>query len=709
VPLADISDPDLIPDAIQRALNLPRAPRLESAEQVVQALAPNRALLVLDNFEQLAETGVPVVWTLLERCPGLICLVTSRQRLDLAGEREVPVSALAVPSVPGTPERLVEFPSVSLFVDRAQMARPDFQITRDNAAAVAAVCQRLEGIPLAIELAASWAGVLTPSQMLSRLEERLTFLESRRKGGPGRQRSLRDTIEWSYRLLTPEQQCFFARLSVFRGGWSLEAAEAVCEEPLALAQLQGLQERSLLVAEESGSQIRFRLLEILREYAWERLLESGEAGAVCERHLAYYLVLAEGASSRIGGAEQAAALAQLETEHDNLREALRLSVTSRVAGGESASLLSVPKEAGLRLAVALTPFWEVRGYLTEGRKWLEMLLARSGEASDFWRAKTLEAAGTLAWQQGDYASARTFFEQSLTLFRSWGEKQGIAEALHGLGVVAERQADYATARALLEESIAIKRKLSDRSGLAASLNTLANVLADQSAYASARALYEESLLLRRELQDRRGIASSLNNLAIVALEQADYAEARTLLEESLAIRRALADMRGIAICLNNLGDLAWRGGEIATARPLYEEALTIRRQLGDKRGVASSLVHLANLAAIRDDLASAGSLYAESLSILRELEDKRGITGCLEEIAALAARQDRLEPAARLFGAAERLRETMAAPLPPVEQADYDRKIASLRSALPPDVFAVSWRAGRDMSLAEAVELALTK
>lgn len=656
VPLADIDEAELIPDAILRSMGSPRDPALDADEQLGQSLGEAQALLVLDNFEQLAEDGAPAVWSLLECCPGLTCLVTTRQRLGLAGERVIPVSPLAVPAAPGTPERLLEFPSVSLFLDRAQMARPDFQITRDNAAAIAALCERLEGMPLAIELAAAWAGVLTPSQMLSRLEERLSFLESRRKGGLTRQRSLRETIDWSYRLLSPEQQRFFARLSVFRGGWSLEAAEAVCDDPSAVVHLQALQERSLVIGEEEGAQIRFRLLEMLREYARERLEESGEAEAVRRRHLDFFLDLAEGAGEQFGGTDQRATLALLETDHDNLREALRLCVDSPAA-----------REAGLRLAIALTPFWEARGYLSDGRRWLRMLLDESGEVSEPWRARALSAAGTLAWQQ----------------------------------------ADYAAARASLEESVAVWRKRGERREVAAPLNTLANVLADQSDYASARSLYEESLAIRRELEDWRGVAASLNNLAIVALEQGNETAARPLLEESLAIRRELADMRGIATCLNNLGDVAWRGGDLTAAGPLYEESLAIRRQLGDRRGVASSLSHLANVTVAAGNSATAESLYAESLAILRDLGDRRGMTACLEEVARLAIRQGRPEPAARLFGAAEQLRETMRAPLPPVEEARHESEMAALRSLLPADTFESLWRAGRVMNLEAAVELAL--
>lgn len=756
VPLADVTDAEQIPDALLSVLRLPRSANQEPLEQLAQALDQHPSLLILDNFEQLAETGTPFVWTLLERIRTLICLLTSRQRLDLTGEREFPVQPLPVPTMPTAPERLIEFASVRLFVDRAQAARADFQVTQENAEAVAALCERLEGIPLAIELAAAWAQALTPSQMLARLARRFEFLASRRKDLSARQRTLRATIEWSYRLLTPEQQRFFVRLSVFRGGWTLAAAEAICTEPLDY--LRQLQERSLLVTEEANSEMRFRLLEALREYAWDRLSEVGEDEAVCNSHRDYFLALVEAARPKMQGPEQAVTLEAIEVEHDNLRAALQFSVKELTyrddlpnrsfASDAWSSSPDVQRaaELGLRLAVALAPFWEVRGYLSEGRKWLEALLAGSGDAAVSWRAKALEAAGRLAWQQASYLSARTLFEESLALFRQSGDVQGIADTLHDLGILAEEQGDYVAARAFLEESLEIKRRLGDQRGIAASLNSLANVVTDQGEYACARPLYEESLGLRRALEDQRGVASvltnlglmlyeqadyataralhteslalyralgdrrgitaSLSNLAIVAQEQGDSVEARALHEESLAMRRELGDQRGIAISLNNLGDLARREGNITSASALYHEGLALRRQLGDKRGVASSLAHLGNLAAVQGDSVSARSLYLESLTIRWELEDKRGIAECLEKFAGLiAARQP--QRAARFFGAAESLRETIDTPLPPTEQAAYDRDVMAVRAGLSEADFKEVWQEGRALPLEEALAYAL--
>jgi len=404
VPLADLIDARLIPAAILGTLCPNTSTRSEALEEVVAALANRPTLLILDNFEHLVESGAALVKTLLECVPTLTCLVTSRQRLGLEGEQEFPVAPLPTPSAPGTPERLLEFASVQLFVDRAQLTRPDFQVTARNAADVAALCDRLEGIPLAIELAAPWIQSLTPAQILSRIERRFDLLVSRRRDIGPRHVTLRAALEWSYRLLSPELQRFFARLSVFRGGWTLETAEAVCgnaevweygsqaptqppshtSTPHLLARLQA---HSLVVAEEAEGGMRYRLLETLREYANEQL-SAAERERLARRHAAYYLELAENTKAKGAGAEQAEGLARLEEEHDNFRAALEWALASE-------------PEIALRLTVALWRFWYVRGYLNEGRRWLEEALSRSEDGPESIRARSmrrawwLEARGTM--------------------------------------------------------------------------------------------------------------------------------------------------------------------------------------------------------------------------------------------------------------------------------------------------------------------------
>lgn len=448
-PLADITDPRLITGAILDALCVPRAPETDPLEQILKTIQGKAFLLVLDNFEQLVEEGAAILWTLLERAPTLVCLVTSRHRLDIGGEREYPVIPLPVPTMPGTPERLMEFASIRLFLDRAQAARPDFQITRENAATVAALCERLEGMPLAIELAAAWVGTLTVSQILVRLAHRFDLLTSRRKDLSARHRTLRAAIEWSYRLLPAELQPFFVGLSVFRGGWTLEAAEAVCAEPRALEYLPQLRERSLILAEETPSGMWFRLMETLREYAGEQLSEETRK-TLKTQHLRFFLRFATEAQSHLHGPEQARWLEALEQQHDNLRAALEWSRE------EPAHIAD-----GLRLASHLHFFWHVRGHLAEGYRWLTDLLGSyeaihvpsPSEPMDLHLlAASWQGAGELAYAQAHLPAARKNLEAALALWKQTPERKGVADTYCFLGLVTDQE-NHVQATALYAEAL----------------------------------------------------------------------------------------------------------------------------------------------------------------------------------------------------------------------------------------------------------------
>jgi predicted ATPase/DNA-binding SARP family transcriptional activator len=717
VPLAGLSDPQRIVDAVLGALRLLRSPSVEPLDQIEEVLSRQPSLLVLDNFEHLVEQGASVVQALLERLSSLKCLVTSRQVLGLSGEREFVVSPLqtpagalgagahrptpdagvgAPPSAPLGLEQLSMYESVQLFIDRAQIVKPDFQVTNRNAAAVAELCNRLEGIPLALELAAARAQVLTPGQMLHQLAHRFEFLVSRKRDGAKRHQTLHAAMEWSYRLLQPELQRFFARLSVFRGGWTWEAAEAVCEEPLALDYLAQLRECSLVVAEEVGEETRFGMLETLREFGQEYLEASGEMPRVRQQHADFFHGLAEEAVPKLRGSEEMAWLDRLEREHDNLRSALEW------LGAQGQG------EAGLRLGGTLWRFWEIRGHWTEGRERLAGLLAlREAEAGTAARAAALQGAGWLALRQGQYGTAQALLEERLAIHRELGNKGDIASSLSSVGIAAGLQGEYGAARALHEESLAIKRELGDKSAIAASLNNLGMVAWDQREWDAARAFYEESLAIRRELEDKGGIASSLNNLGIVAHDQGDYGKARALHEESLAINRELGDQRGIAASLYQLGDVASGEGEYGTAHTRYEESLAINRELGNKRDIAGALGSLGSVAQAQGDHGLARALFEESLAMNRELGSQRGIVSDIERLAAVALAQAQSERAARLLGAAEGLREALGAPLPAAERAEHDRAVAGVRTAAGEAAFAAAWAEGRAMTLNEAIAYAL--
>jgi tetratricopeptide (TPR) repeat protein len=558
------------------------------------------------------------------------------------------------------PEFVGSYEAVRLFLARAQARRREFALTPDNAYTVAAVCARLDGIPLAIELAAARAGSLPVEEIAARLDQRFRLLTGGPRDAPSRQQTLRATLDWSWALLSPAEQALLRRLSVFAGGWTLAAAEAVCtgdgiERWEVLDGLDGLVSKSLAHLDEREAEARYGLLETVRQYAAEYLVTSGEEEVVRARHLAWCLALVEQAEPALTGPEQDVWLGRLEQEHDNLRVALRWA-SERGLG-----------ERGLRLAGALWRFWWMRGYFSEGRGWLEAALASGGPATPLARAR----------------------------------------ALNGAGILAESQSDLAQAMALHEEALAWRRALGDKQGIATSLNNLGNVAYWQGRYAAAATLYGESLDLFRELGHKTGIVRTLGNLGNVAYGQGDYTRAAALQEESLVLQRELGDKQGIATSLNNLGNVAERQGDYVQAAALYEESLALRRELGNKEGVASTLTNLGLLAYIQDDYGRATTLLREALLLSRDIGAKGLMPDGLEGLAWSAVAQGQPERAARLGGAAETLREALGMPLPREEQTGHDRAVRAMRAALSEDVFATTWEEGRAMPLQTAISLAL--
>jgi len=631
VPLQELLSAGLVPGAIADALHLTRSPQAEPLEQVVEALSRQPSLLLLDNFEHLAEEGPLVLRTLLERVPALTCLLTSRQYLGLTGEVEFFVAPLPTPRGEGTPEGLMHCESVQLFVDRAQAARPDFQVTPANARAVADLCNRLEGIPLALELAGARAQVLTPAQMLGQLEHRFEFLVSRKRDVPDRHRTLRAAVDWSYQSLSPELQRLYRRLSVFRGGWTVEAAAAVCEEPNALECLEQLRECSLVLldegAEETG-EVRFGLLETLREYG-DGQLAAEERAALDQRHAECYLELAETAGPQLYGPQQKEWLDRLEREHDNMRAALDYVGS---APGED--------EAGLRLGVALTPFWEVRGHQTEGRRHLAAALARADKAAaTVERAQALVGAGRLAVQQGDTVSARALVEAGLALSAEVGDKASLARGLRSLSSVAEEEGDSAGMRTLAERAQALYHELRDDEGVASCICQRAAVASDEGDHQAAAALLEEALALSRRSGDKRGVMVCLAQQSGAAFRGGDLVGTRTLAEEALAIGRELGDRRSTAGLLARLGMVSMKRADHAAARVLLEEALATHRELGAEGFVASDLQYLAELACDEGDAAAARRIWVESLEISERAGAQRDVAECLAWLGYLAGRE----------------------------------------------------------------------
>jgi predicted ATPase/DNA-binding CsgD family transcriptional regulator/Tfp pilus assembly protein PilF len=604
VVLAAVLEPSLVASTIAQTLGLRELSGRPLLAQLKDYLHDKQLLLVLDNFEQIVDAG-PVVSALLTSAPGLKILVTSRALLHLHDEQEFPVSPLQLPHTRPLPtvEILSQCEAVALFIQRARAVQPDFQVINENAPAVAEICHRLDGLPLAIELAAARIKLFPPQALLTRLQRRLTLLTGGARDRPLRQQTLEAAIAWSYDLLSTDEQCLFRRMAVFTRGSTLAACAAVCNPAtstlpaLSLDPLEGvasLVSKSLVRqhpadSPDTGGEPRFGMLETIQEYAWAQLVESGEAPALQRQHVMYFLALAEQAAPQLKGATQGQWLAQLEVEHDNLRTVLQWAQEQ----GET--------EIGLRMAAALWRFWYIHGYYSEGRAQLAALLTLAGAATTSARAHTLHGAGVLAWGQGDYLAAQTHAQASFALYQALDDPIGVANALNTLGLVARSQGDYSAAQSLHTQSLALRRRHGDEWGIANALLNLGVVALGQKNYEEARRLLEESLALDRALGDRWGSAVVLDNLGLVARSQNDLAQAYALLEESLALRRTLGDPWGIATALQHLAQVARDQGDTAGALHRLEESLVLYRQVGDTIGVAQVLEHLAEVTASEQD------------------------------------------------------------------------------------------------------------
>jgi non-specific serine/threonine protein kinase len=580
-------------------------------------------------------------------------MTTSQETLGLPGEAVVPIAPMNVPSGTASVDTALEFDSVELFVERAKAAAPDFVLDQRNLPAVIDICRRLDGLPLAIELAAARVKALSPVQIAERLADRFRLLTGGSRTALPRQQTLRGAIDWSFELLSTEEKQLLCRLSVFAGSFVLEAAEDITEgtgidriEVLDL--LANLVSRSLVVAEEIDGEQRFRLLETIRQYSSERLAQGGEAEERRRRHRDWYLGLAERARPQLEGPDGPIWMDRLDREHDNLRAALAWSLET---SGET--------ERGLRLAEALWRFWEIRGHLVEGRTQLELFTAKSSGDSAL-RANALTGAAILADHQGDYAASLRFHEESLE----------------------------------------VNRRLSNPQAIGFALNNLANAANKAGDRQRARRLYEETLELIRSTGDDRGTAFALINMASTS---DDPLEARRFFDESIEITRRTGDGWGAAFALDNFGVIATENGDLELAKEMHDEANAIYERLGDGRGAARALAHLGDVARARGDRSEARRLYQASLAIRNEVGDRLGMAWTLERLAPVAAHP---AAAARMLGAANRIRNVIRAPLGTSERIDRERDIAALTEALGPDELAVRMSEGGQLEMDQVMALA---
>ncbi len=663
VPLSSLTDPALIASVMLQTLGIRQSggqAALETLKENLQDSLRAPMLLVLDNFEHLMQAA-PTVAEILVMGPNLKFLVTSRAALHVYGEHEFPVPPLAMPDSQAMPslEVLSKVPAVALFVQRAIAVKPDFELTQENAVAVTEICARLDGLPLAIELAAARVKVLSPSSMRTRLSSRLQLLTGGARDLPQRQQTLRAAIDWSYDLLTPAEQKLLQRLSVFVGGCTLEAAEAVCDAKgdLDLDLLDGMGsmvDKSLAQqVEPPKGESRFVMLETIREYALEKLEASKEEALTRRAHAAYCLVLAEERGTEQTGSEGGEWVERFVLEHDNFRAAMEWLTRTGDA------------DWGLRLGNALFRFWEMREHLAEGRDRLDKVLKLPGAAAPTKaRARALFAAGVLAVEQGDYSPADV----------------------------------------LIGESLDIARQLGDKRGAAVSLNAMAVNARDRGEVPLARSLFEESLVLWRELGDQNAVARSLSNLASIVKMEGDNTRACTLYAECLSIFQALGDPAGVAWSMNHQGDAARDQGDPAAARKLYEQGLAIFRELNDRWGIAGTLADLGNLAREERDFPRAHSLYRESLKTFQELDHKRGVARVLECFACSAAAQLEAERSLRVAGAAAALRQNIGAPLTRAEQTKLEASLHPVRQSLTDTVGVTAWLEGWALPLEKAID-----
>jgi predicted ATPase/class 3 adenylate cyclase/Tfp pilus assembly protein PilF len=698
VDLAAAHEPGMVTQAIASVLGAREEGGRSLFESLQEHLRERRLLLVLDNFEQVV-AAASLVADLLTVSPGLQALVTSRVPLRLRGEQEVPVLPLPIPSrrrshLPSL-EEVTRSDAVQLFVTRAQAIRPDFALTKESAPTVAEIVARLDGLPLAIELAAARVRLLPPQELLARLDDRLRVLTSGPRDAPTRQQTLRQAIAWSHDLLSPREQTLFRRLAVFASSTTLAAVEAVTDpdgeldvfEPLASLVEGNLVQR----IDEASGDARFGMLQSIRAFGLEQLATCGEEARVRTAHARYVGEVVAGARAALSGPEQGSWFDRFETEHDDIRGALRWLMAQREAS------------AALRLAGTMWAFWWIRGYFSEGTDWLAQALDLGESTDPATRALALVGAGTLAEAHGDYGRATEHYYEALALARSHGDNMEAARALTALAVVAQDQGSYDSAARHYDEALLLFRNLRDHVGVAQALVGLGTIAAYRGEGEQAAVLFAEGAQTFSDLGDDRGFGLAKGNLGRLAFFQGDLEQATAHSEQALATVRRLGDHASVAQVLANLGEIAQRRGEMDRAGDLYDEALTHFRELGDKRNIAATQVTLAEVEVAHGDTTRAAALLSESLGLAAELDDKEGMARGLEAFAALADAEGAIQQGVRMLGAAAALREAIGTPLPSVYLEDHERVMDAARGLLGQTELDTTWAAGRALTPEEAV------
>jgi predicted ATPase/class 3 adenylate cyclase len=695
VALEQCSDTDEVITAIAQALGVQQEKGQSLLEQVKETLLGQSILLILDNFEQVLSARLAIA-DMMASCPKLKVLVTSRVMLHLQAEQLFEVSPLPLPTSGHLfdLQALSHYASVALFVQRAQAVVPDFQLTPVNAAAVAGICTRLDGIPLAIELAAARTRHFSPPTLLTHLEKGLTVLQGKSQDVPARQKTLRGAIAWSYDLLELEEQRVFRRMAVFANGATLVAAEQVCTEAGGIDGnvseiLEELVDKSMVQQlERKNGETRFWLLQTLREFGVECLSEAGELATTQSAHAKYFLTWVEQISPMLLGAEQADWLDQLDREYENVKVVLEWML----AGTE---LETGRAEQSLRLCVALMGFWEIRGNTGEGLVFMERALVLGKDAAPSVRAQALHYAGFLALMQDDNTRAEAFLRESQLLFRESGDKVGMANILRLQGNLAMTKNNYKVARRLLEEALNIYRSLRDMQRAAWTREALVQIAIVQCDYSKARSLLEINLAFFQAFGEQYGSAYPLYHMALALfLSSGDCTKARDLAEESLAFFRAVGNRRLIAYVLILLAEILLVEREDGRALSMLEQSLSTLKVMGERSGTATALISLARVVAYQGEHEVAQTFYKQSWELLQAIGDRELVAACLEGYGETLVAQGEASWAVQLWGIAATVRAAIVAPMSPIYRPDYIQAVAAARESLSEEAFQTAWIEG---------------
>lgn len=707
VALAPVTDPEQVVPTILQTLSISDISGQTPLQRLTTTLKERRVLLLLDNFEQVVQAAT-VVAELLAACPFLKVLVTSRMVLHLRGEYEIDVPPLRVPDVRHLPDvdQLGQYDAVALFLARAQAVKPGFELLSANAVAVAGICARLDGLPLAIELAAARCKYFSPHTLLSRLEQGLLVLSGGARDLPARQQTLRGAIAWSYQLLEPEEQKLFRRCALFIEGCTLQAAEqvATAASPLQIDIFDGLlslldksllrQQATKAGTEREEDEPRFVMLQTLREFGLEMLSSTNEDLLTRQAHADYFVALAEQAEPHLQGPEQISWLARLSQERENLRAAFSWLLGGTPQGQQHT-------QRALRLSVALTWFWTIRGYFREGLAFLQQGLADEKEPS-LLRANALSAAATLAFLLDDMQQAESLSSESLQLFRGMEDEEGMADSLMMLGNVAWARSDFVQARPQVQEAAVLYEQLAENWKRGRCLTQLGRIDTAQGNYKQAQDMFQQGLAIYQELGDKERLGWAYYLLArLFFLSKRDPEQTSALIEQSQACFEEFENAWGRAYLLVLMGQFSLTRGELVRAKEMAKEGLAISKEAGDQGGIADALMVLASIAAFHSELEEARTLYREALAVEMATEYKEGAASTLEGLASVAAQQGECEVAARLWGAAEALRENLGMPLSPLVQDSYEQALSAARSQANEQEFAIAWAYGRSLSLEE--------